>query len=200
MNHQESGNRQAIPREPAFPFCDLPPSERLTYQLLTTDNYHRLHQLFRNDLNGFVDERFKVMSELEHYVNYQMEFARYSTRRGGCDWLFIRDNHYAGVLHLYDLSREQTADRHRRCTIGFATAGAFRRHGLTREAVLHLVGYLFSSFDMKQILSYTRKDNLAAIGLLEGLGFTGYEPDHWWEDLQPGYRYFHLLREQSGKI
>ncbi len=193
-----SGQSQPAGREPAFDFRDLPPSDRLAYHLLTWDNYMRMHEMFERDTNPFVDERFKVPGELRRYVQYQLEYAWYSTHRGGCDWFFFREGRPAGVLHLYDLSRSQTDDRHRRCTIGFATAGPYRGQGFTREAVHHLLRYLFDHFGMEKVLSYTRRENFAAARLLERLNFENRDALYAAGNQEPRYRYYEMSRERFG--
>ncbi len=194
-----SGQSQSAGREPAFDFRDLPPSARLSYQLLTWDNYMCMHEMFERDTNPFVDERFKVSGELRRYVQYQLEYAWYSVHRGGCDWFFFREGRPAGVLHLYDLSRSQADDRNRLCTIGFATAGPYRQQGFTREAVNHLLDYLFEGFGMEKVLSYTRRENFAAARLLERLGFENSDALYAAGEKEPKYRYYVLSREQHGR-
>ena len=193
---QLSGQSQPMGREPAFDFQDLPPSDRLAYRLLTWDNYLHMHEMFERDTNPFVDERFKVPGELRRYVQYQLEYAWTSVHRGGCDWFFFREDRPAGVLHLYDLSRNQTDDRHRRCTIGFATAGPYRQQGFTREAVQHLLNYLFGHFGMEKVLSYTRRENYAAARLLERVGFENCDALYAVGEQEPKYRYYVLSRER----
>jgi RimJ/RimL family protein N-acetyltransferase len=152
--------------------------------------------LFASDTNAFVDERFKTPGELRQYVQYQLEYAWYSNRRGGCDWFFLKDGRPAGVLHLYDLSHDETAGRHRRCTIGFATSAPFRRQGLTREATAHLLTHLFDVFGMEQVWSYTRRENTAAIGLLESLRFENRDTLFGGEEKELVYRYFVISRDR----
>jgi RimJ/RimL family protein N-acetyltransferase len=193
-----SGQSQPAGREPVFDFQDLPPSDRLVYRLLTWDNYLHMHEMFERDTNPFVDERFKVPGELRRYVQYQLEHAWYSMHRGGCDWFFFREGRPAGVLHLYDLSRNHTDDRHRRCTIGFATAGPYRGQGYTREAVHHLLDHLFNHFGMEKVLSYTRRENHAAARLLERLRFENCDALYATGEKELKYRYYVLSRERFG--
>jgi RimJ/RimL family protein N-acetyltransferase len=103
------------------------------------------------------------------------------------------------VLHLYDLSRSETDDRHRRCTIGFATAGPYRGQGFTREAVHHLLGHLFDSFGMEKVLSYTRRENYAAARLLERLGFQNCDAVYAAGSKELRYRYYEMSRERFGR-
>ncbi len=185
-------------RKPAFDFRNLPPSGNLTYELLSWDNYMQFHLLFKDDSNEFVDRRFKNIGDVRQYTEYQMEYAWYSPKRGGCDWFFLQDNQYAGVIHLYNLSRDK--DSSYQCTIGFATAAPFRRQGLTREAVWHLLNQVFYHFDKQEVLSYTRLGNIASMGLLKSLGFENCDEDYQLDEDSRQYHFFRMSRDTFGRM
>ena len=179
-------------RRAHFVFQNLPPSAHLIYQLLSWENHSILLDLFAEDTHAFVDARFKTAETLREYVAYQMDYAAYSAKRGGCDWFFLYQGQYAGIIHLYDLSVETTDNRHRRCTIGFATSAPFRRQRLTSEAVRHLLAHVFTHFHMQEVMAYRHRENIASGLFLEKLGFENRDEVHKPDDL---YHYYTLQRE-----
>lgn len=58
-----------------------------------------------------------------------------------------------------------------RLEIGFCLSRHFWGHGLMREAVSALLSYCFAELGMERIEATTNPQNLAAIKLIEGLGF-----------------------------
>jgi RimJ/RimL family protein N-acetyltransferase len=193
MSDQEYFEENGLPQaKPYFQFRNLSPSKHLTYHLLSWSNYLDIYQMFKDDSSEFVDERFKDCEKLHSYMEYQMNFAWTSSRRGGCDWLLRKGEQTVGILHLYDLTCEVAQDRHRACTIGFAIAEPFRRQGLLREAVQHLLTLLFTEFSIQKVLSFTRKENIATIRFLTNMEFTPCDEEYWDER----FRYFRIKKEK----
>ena len=110
--------------EPYFAWGNLPPTERLEFELLSTANYRRIYELFQGDPNPFVLKDYKDLNDLEEYVSYQLSYSYYSPRRGGCNWLYkLKETPmYVGILNLYELSQETLADNHKKGMIGYSTS------------------------------------------------------------------------------
>ena len=185
-----------IGKTPHQPYFDLdtplPATPNLDFEPYTWNNYLELYKLFRWDLSKFVAADFKNKKRIFEYANYQLNHARYSPKRGACDWYFkTKDGAYAGIIHLYDLSLENLAESHKRCTIGFATSRKFRKKGLTREAVSALLCHCFGHFGMDTVISYTRRENKKAISFLEKNGFLNNDAAY----LSEKYRYFEMPRQ-----
>jgi len=123
----------------------MKPTKRLIFESLNEENYLKIYQMFHKDNSTFVDERFKKKT----------------------------NNHYAGILHFYDINREIYEGKYLNytCSIGFATVIPYRRKGYTKEAVNQLLKFIFTNFDMEKVISNTHKKNYAAIGLLRKLKF-----------------------------
>lgn len=156
-------------------------SARLAYEPLRLENYKRLFDLFETDDNLYVDERFKYEGAARDYVSDLDNFARYSPKYGGQDWLFrLQGGAYAGVLHVYDLNIDTTEDRHLKATLGFSTAREFRRQGYTLEAFLHLSEHVAVHLGKPLQRAFTRTTNLPATGLLKKAGFVFVKGDSDW--------------------
>jgi RimJ/RimL family protein N-acetyltransferase len=183
-----------LPEKPFFDFdMPLPASPNLDYEMYNWDNYLELYYLFRWDWSKFVAKDFKRKSKLWQYTHYQLYNARFSTKRAACDWYFkTKSGEYAGIIHLYDLSLDNVADRHKRCTIGFATARKFRGKGMTAEAVYQLLRHCFEHFGMEMVLSYTKRDNKKANRFLEKLGFVNNDAAY----LSEVYRYYEMPKNR----
>jgi RimJ/RimL family protein N-acetyltransferase len=173
---------RSMRREEARPFFEFPPllpSARLRYIPLDYDNYHVLHELFAEEDNPFINLEFKEKEKIGIYVVDLREFAKYSPKRGAFDWLIYYDDQPIGVLHLFDLSREKTNEKFKRCTIGFSIGKEFRRQGFAFEAIAHQIAYVFEHFkDIERIIAYTFPNNEASIGVLKKLGFTSNSKDY----------------------
>ncbi len=166
--------------QPYFHFPELLPSERLSYRPLGYDNYLTLNELFINDDSPYTNPEFKQLERIELYVVSLLEFAQYSPKRCGKDWIIHLAESGApiGVVHMYDLTKETHKDSHRNCTIGFAIAAPYRRRGFATEAVDHLTTYIFQHFNLTHILAYTTKDNQPSQKLLSNLGFIRNDQDY----------------------
>jgi RimJ/RimL family protein N-acetyltransferase len=160
-------------RDTYFDFSQaILPSERLTYELLSPNNYLILLEMFAQDENPFVDSRFKNPQELEEYADYMFSYAAFSPTRGGADWLFRDKNgKHLGILHLYDLSLANNTSAQESCTIGFATIQEYRAKGISFEAVTHFLTYVRQVFGKTKIWAYTLKNNTAAKQFMQKVGF-----------------------------
>ena len=165
-------------KKPYFIFPDIPAYEELTFEKLTSENFKQLFLMFEADENPFIDERFKHYEQAKEYAEYLEQYGAYSAKHGGQDWLFSWKNEYAGILHLYDLSLETFAENNRRCWIGFAIKPSMRNKGITRKVVQNFVQYIFKNYPLiKYVHSMTLKENFAAQGLLNAVGFEEDEAE-----------------------
>lgn len=69
--------------EPYFAWGNLPPTERLEFELLSAANYRRIYELFQGDPNPFVLKDYKDLNDIEEYVSYQLSYSYYSPKRSG---------------------------------------------------------------------------------------------------------------------
>ena len=156
-----------------FIFPDMESRENFSFEKLSSQNFQQLYLMFENDGSPFTDERFKHYDGAEKYAHELEEFGVYSPKHGWQDWLFLLENNYAGILHLYDLSLETFAENNKRCWIGFATKPQLRNQGITKKAVKYFMQYVFENYkSIKYIHSMIMKENLPAQMLLKSLGFA----------------------------
>ncbi|MEM1328799.1 MAG: GNAT family N-acetyltransferase [Bacteroidota bacterium] len=181
-------------RTPHFPFVNLPPTERLVFEMLTEDNMMVIYELFKDDENPFVEKYYKDEKLLKECMDIQLYQQRFSAKRGACDWLMkLKETQtYVGLLNLYNLSLEDFNDNHKKCMIGFSTSAAFRRKGYTQEAVLGLMEHIAVHYQRNIIRAYAKKDNLASKGLLQKIGFQNCNNEY---DFTEQYDYFELVKE-----
>ncbi len=179
--------------QPYFYFPELLPSERLLYCPLDYNNYLTLNELFLDDDSPHTNPEFKQLERIEQYVVSLLEFAQYSPKRCGKDWIIhLADSNLPiGVIHLYDLTKETRLNNHLNCTIGFAIAAPYRRNGYAFEAVYHLLQYIFNNFDLTHILAYTTHDNVPSQQLLQKLRFKRNDQDYSHPD---HYAFFELSK------
>jgi RimJ/RimL family protein N-acetyltransferase len=177
---------------PYFDFSPPSPSLHLEYELFTIDTAQHLWDMFYQDTNTFISPKFKHPSHFLKYTAYQTSYARLSENKAGCDYLFKnKEGKYIGVLHFYDLGKANYGTQEAHCTIGFAIAEAFRRSGLTTEAVKHLIQFAFEKHQMYKVLAYTEKDNTPSHAFLEKLGFQLNNEDYYYTQK---YDYYELER------
>lgn len=159
--------------KPRFRYQNLPDSARLSYELLSWENFGLYQHLFEADPSPFVEKQLKAREEIEEYVVMLLEASRYSFKRGACDWFLKRrdDGAYVGVLHLYDLNHEFWKGKHFAPSFGYAIAEPFRRQGYAFEASQHLLGLIPPIFKRYEVTADPRVDNLASHALLLKLGF-----------------------------
>ena len=180
-----------IRRVPRFDYQNLPDTERLSYELLTWDNFKNFLTLFENDPHPFVMKEFKTLEQLELYAVSQLEYNWYSFKRGACDW-FLRlksTGELVGVLHLYDLNWELMDGQHPYCCVGYALAEPYRRQGFATEATAHLLMQIPLIFRRYIVRVVPEGDNNVSRALLEKLGFELLEDE--------GRRYSSVLYEKQ---
>ena len=174
-------------RKPRFDYQNLPDTHRLSYELLTWDNFRLMLDLFQNDPDPYLAQDFKSLELLEDYAVGQLEYARYSFKHGACDWfLRLKDtNDLVGTLHIYDLNWELYDGKHPACVIGYGIAEKFRRQGFATEAMQHLLQQIPLIFKRYEVLANPKIANTASRRLLENLGFTEEcergSDESWWE-------------------
>jgi RimJ/RimL family protein N-acetyltransferase len=176
-NHEREKKRypEMIPaRKPRFDYQDLPHSERLTYELFSWDNYKQMLDLFENDPNPFINKEFKSLERLEDYAVAQLEYSRFSFKRGACDWFIHHkdSNELASVLHIYDLNWELYSGKHPACLIGYAVTEKYRRHGFAFEAMTHLLTQIPLIFKRYEVMAHFKIANTNSRFLLKKLGFV----------------------------
>ncbi|MEM7040792.1 MAG: GNAT family N-acetyltransferase, partial [Bacteroidota bacterium] len=154
-----------------------------------------IRDLFQKDPNPFIAEEYKHKEKFEEYVFQYVHYRRHTPKHGAHDWLIkTTDGTYIGLLNVYDLTLEDWNDNHRKCTLGFQTAEAFRRNYFTMEAVSHLAQYLFTEMNMLRLLAFTVKDNFPAMEMLKNMGWAeNTEAYHYKER----YNYFELHSIQA---
>ncbi|MEK7256534.1 MAG: GNAT family protein, partial [Bacteroidota bacterium] len=167
------------------PLWDLPaPSptaDEFWFQKLDFRNRHLVLEMFENDPDPWVDERFKDPKELYEYVANLRINMPYSGKHGGCDWL-VRMPGWHGecvaILHNFDFSRETYGYQNRKCSIGYAFAQKFRGTGLPQKIMQHFHKYLFGKMNRLLLLAMVDKDNTRNIRFLEKLGYEDRTTDY----------------------
>ena len=177
--------------KPHFNFNNIGASDRLTYHLLDKHNYLEVLEMFKDDENKFVQSDYKSLEKLEKYVHYLLNYARFSAKRAGCDWIFRlkETGESLGLLNLYELSLENYNDKHKKCMIGFTTCEKFRRQYYTSEAVKSLIHHIFEEMRMEKIIAHTYKDNYVSKAFLKHLSFVDKTENYHYKDK---YDYFEL--------
>jgi predicted acetyltransferase len=72
-------------------FPPMPDSERLSYEIITDDNYSILVSLFETDESPFLDERFKSLDKAKSYAE-DLKDMLFDPKHGGCDFLIRLKN------------------------------------------------------------------------------------------------------------
>lgn len=180
-------------RKPYFEFNNLPPTERLSFELMNGENYLDVFELFKNDENPFVMKDYKDLDKWEKYVDLQLYLNRFSSKHGTCDWLIKRTStqQTIGILNIHELSRDTFQNYHQQCMIGYSIAASFRRKGYALEAVKSFISYIFNNFELNKLIANTEKGNIASKSLLYKLGFVTCK-EHYFFGKQ--YDYFELKK------
>lgn len=180
-----------IGKKPLWLFPELAASGDLTFERLTFGNRQPVLRMFSTDANPFVSEDFKTAELLYHYVANLWICAPYSPKHGAADWIIRAKGEDAGLLHLYDVSRETWGLNNRRCCIGYTIAEKFRGTGLAQNAVGALQSYAFSRLDMLVLLAIPDGCNERSIRFLRRLGYEEFTN----EEIEKGpNRFFELFR------
>ncbi len=155
-----------------FHFPAIPSLPDYTFESLDSTNFDQLYGLFANDASPFVDSRFKTYDGAKEYAKELSFCGAYMPKHGGHDWLFKTSTEYAGILHLYDLSKETFAQNHKRAWIGFATKASFRGQHKTLAVVKHFINSIFVLYPhINFIHAATAVDNIISQNFLIKLGF-----------------------------
>jgi RimJ/RimL family protein N-acetyltransferase len=155
----------------SFDFQNLSDSERLSYELVTWDNYKHYLPLFEVDTNPYIMDEFRTRADLEKYIAFLQEYCRYSSKRGGCDWLIrLKKGPYVGVLHIHALNRELINGRLQPCKVGYAIAEPYRRRGYASEALIHLLELIPTIFKRYEVEATVHKRNVASRAVLRKAG------------------------------
>jgi RimJ/RimL family protein N-acetyltransferase len=167
-------------------FPPMSDSERLSFEIITDNNYSTLVSLFETDENPFIDERFKSFDQAKEYAE-DLKDMLYDTKHGGCDFLIRLKNTpiYIGVLHLFDFSLETY--RAQSCTLGFAIAAPFRRNRYATEAMQQLINYAHTHHNKKSFLVYTDKENLPSNAFVQNLNMILANEDYEYGDGTDNY-------------
>lgn len=169
-------------------FPPLQDSERLSYEILTLNNYLPIFNMFHSDTTPFVDERFKLVATAKKYAQFVVDSA-FSAKNGGCDFLIKLKNTttYIGILHLFDYSLETYYDIPQRCTFGFAIAKPYRQNGYATEAVRHLINYARIHHQKTKFLAYTNTQNVLANAFLCSLDMVLSNNDYYYDSKENNY-------------
>jgi RimJ/RimL family protein N-acetyltransferase len=196
---------QNVGRKPIWDFPKIPTTpDGFWFQQLTFRNRSLLLEMFENDPEPWVDERFKDPKEVYEYVAYLRISMPYSGKHGGCDWLVMSpERECIGLLHNFDFSRENYGFQHRQCSVGYAFVKTVRGTGLPQRVMLHFQAYLFQKMNRLLLMASVDKDNTRSIRFLEKLGYEECTSDYIDNDDEddkprkaPLNRYFELYRSQ----
>lgn len=203
-NWLQSYMERNIGRSPVWQFPHIPASpEGLFFEKLDFQNRHHVLEMFENDPDPWVDERFKDPQQLYEYVAHLRIVMPYAGKRGGADWLVRKGGEYAGLLHAFEFSRENFGYNHRKCAIGFAFAQKYRGAGTPFHAVKYFQDFLFQKMGRLYLTASVKRENLRSIRFLKNLGFEERSPD--WEEeadqpkVLPEEIYLDLFRSPQAK-
>ncbi len=166
-------------------------SAQLSYELVTSDNYLKILDIFTEDEHPFVSESYKERKKLKVYFGNMEKLRQSKSKYAGQEWMVFHraDQKYIGIVSLYDLSTEEYNDNDQRCTLGFAIHTAYRRKGYGSEAVKALIHYAKHSLGRPLALAYTHDSNPASKKILTKLGFQDVTGQYI---CGPDIRYFGL--------
>lgn len=152
-------------------YKSLPPSARLSYPILSRENYREVPDLFEMDTNRFTTPYLLNREDWEEYVASELTLGRRSGKDGFCDWLLVDGQQLVGILSLYDISYELIYGTRSPASIGYMIAEPFRRKGYAEEAVRHLISLLPTQFQLFEARAEPHLENQASRSLLEKVGF-----------------------------
>ena len=162
----------ALQKQPYFEFIDIPDFGHIHFERLNSKNAIEFFHLFQFDDNKYIDERFKNFDTAIAYCQQLEDYYLYAPKHAGQDWLWKIEEDYAGVLHLYDLSKETFAQNHKRCWVGFATKNFYRNKGTSSEVFRHFIQHLFNAYRFIDFIhAMTLKENNIAQNFLLKNGF-----------------------------
>jgi RimJ/RimL family protein N-acetyltransferase len=196
---------QNVGCKPLWDLPRIPPTpDGHWFQQLNFRNRFLLLEMFENDPDAWVDQRFKDPKEVYEYVAHLRIRMPYSGKHGGCDWLVMTpERECAGILHNFDFSLENYGYQHRKCSVGYAFAAAYRGTGLPLLIMQHFQAYLFQKMNRLLLMASVDKGNVRSIRFLEKLGYeerTADFMDDDEEDHEPKKelenRYFELYRSR----
>lgn len=152
---------------------EIPTTERLSYDLVTADNFLNILDLFKEDEHPYVSESYKDVKKLKEYFVNMEKMRQTRSKYAGQEWLIFHraDQRFIGIISLYDLSTETFNDNDQRCTLGFAINAPYRRNGYGEEAVKAIIDYAKNQMGRHIFLAYTSDSNTASKRLLNKLGF-----------------------------
>ncbi len=167
-----------IGRRPLWEFPRIPDSpDGLSFNMLDFENRHFVLDMFENDPDPWVDERFKDPQKLYEYVAHLRIVLPYSPKHGGADWLVRKEQECIGLLHAFDFSRERFGYNHRQCAIGFAFVEKYRGTGLPFRTVQYFQDFLFRKMDRLYLFATVKRENRRSIAFLSKLGFEERRPE-----------------------
>jgi ribosomal-protein-alanine N-acetyltransferase len=114
--------------------------------------------------------RFMDCVPLQHVADTakRVEILLYVLPLWHATWVVVERTSDA-VIGLVNYHHRENWNQH--LEIGFALVRAYWRQGFMREAVAALIDHCFGCLDMNRVESTVNPGNVAAIRLLEGLGF-----------------------------
>ncbi len=148
---------------------------------LTFRNRHDFLELFEQDDDPWVEERFKNAKSVYEYVCMAKIIMPYSFKHGGQDWLVYQKKECIGILHAFDFNKESGEFTQRRCSIGYAFGQAVRGSGIPQKVVQHLQDYLFTKWNMLFLTASVKRENIRSIRFLKGLGYTERSAERDWQ-------------------
>jgi RimJ/RimL family protein N-acetyltransferase len=171
---------------PLHHFPPMPDSERLSYEIITNNNYSILVSLFEADENPFIDQRFKSLDQAKEYAEDLTDML-YDPKHGGCDFLIRLKNTpiYIGVVHLFDFSLETHWATC--CTLGFAIGAPFRRKRYATEAMQNLMRYAHTYHQKTFFLVYTAQENLPSNAFVQSLNMVLANEDYDYDETDNYY-------------
>ncbi len=167
---------------PVWQFPPIPKMEEdIRFVPLNFRNRYDFLELFEQDEDPWIEERFKHAQSVYEYVCMTRIIMPYSYKRGGQDWLVYQNKECIGIVHAFDFSKESGEFTQRRCCIGYVFGKAVRGSGIPQKVMQHLQGYLFSTLNMLYLTASVKKENTRSIRFLRTLGYVERPPETEWQ-------------------